>query len=76
MGLEKKNTSQLFFLVLSKCAGVEIHSFRSHILIMDHFVLEWKSTLKTVESTLKECDSNHYIYFGVDSTIIWLNQLQ
>ena len=28
-----------------------IHSFRSHI--RDHFVLEWKSTLKIVESTPK-----------------------
>ena len=36
---------------LYKCAGVEIHSFRSHI--RDHFVLEWKSTLKIVESALK-----------------------
>ena len=31
--------------------GVEIHSFRNHI--MDHFVLEWKSTLKIVAYTLK-----------------------
>ena len=37
--------------VLSKFAGVEIHSFRSHI--RDHFVLAWKSTLKIVESNLK-----------------------
>ena len=54
-----------------KCAGVEIHSFRSHI--RDHFVLEWKSTLKILES--QKFDSNHYL--GVDSTIIcdWI-QLQ
>ena len=48
---------------------------------MDHFDLEWKSTLRIVESTLKiveptlknrihsqKSDSNHY--FEVDSTII------
>ena len=41
-----------FKIILSKCAGVEIHSFRNHN--MDHFVLELKSTLniKIVESTL------------------------
>ena len=38
-----------------KCAGVEIHSFRSQI--RDHFVLEWKSTLKIVESTFKLVES-------------------
>ena len=43
-----------------KCAGVEIHSFRSHI--KDHIVLEWKSTLKIVESTLKRV---------LQSTILW-----
>ena len=37
--------------ILFKCAGVDVHSFRSHI--KDYFDLEWKSMLKRVESTLK-----------------------
>ena len=54
--------------VLSKRTGVE----STLVGVSDHFVLEWKSTLKIVESTLKvvdstqKSDSNHY--FGVDST--------
>ena len=44
-----------YAMPLSKCAGVETLSFRSHI--RDYFVLEWKSTLKTVESTLKIVES-------------------
>ena len=49
--------------ILSKCAGVEIHSFnRSYI--RDHFVLEWKSTLKLVESTLKRV---------IQTTLEWIH---
>ena len=55
-----------FIVLLCKCAGAEIHSFRSHI--RDHFVLDWKSTLKLVESTLKN-DTNHY--FGADYSMNW-----
>ena len=59
--------------LLSKCARAEIHSVMSHIRI--HFVLEWKSTLKLVESILKRL-SNHN--FGIDSTkfLEWLIQLR
>ena len=46
-------------LLLSKWAGVEIHSFRSHI-----------SGIHSQNSGIhsQKSDSNHY--FGVDSTII------
>ena len=37
--------------LISKHAGVEIHSVRSHI--RDQFVLEWKTMLKIVESDFK-----------------------
>ena len=55
----------LFHCLLSKCTEVKIYSFWSHI--RDHFVLELKSRLKNVESTLKKSYSNPN--FGVDSTI-------
>ena len=59
---------------LSKCAGVEIHSFRSHI--RDHFVLEWKSTLKLVESTLKIVESTLKIVESTLKRVIQTNTLE
>ena len=62
------------FCLIVRRAGVEIQSLRSHI--RNHFVLEWKSTLKIVESTLKIVESTlkrviQTGYSGVDSSIIW-----
>ena len=39
------------------------------VIIRDHFVLEWKSTVKISGIQSQKSDSNHY--FGVDSTMIW-----
>ena len=53
--------------ILSKYTGVKIHSFWSHI--RDHFILEWKSKLKIVESTLTRVIQLND-KFGADSAIL------
>ena len=53
--------------LLSKWAGVK-STLRSHI--RDHFVLEWKSMLKVVESTLKIVEST--LNRVIQTTLEWI----
>ena len=75
MGSTTFNTFTVLFItcvfILSKCVGLEIHSFRSHIRITS-FGVEIHAQTSGIH--FQKSDSIHYFHdFGVDSTMLRVN---